>query len=304
MIVTARRLIAALAILAGSGGHAAAENWTATRIADSSIPKIIVPETRRPAPDGLPDGLVETHGGPGDIAAAWYAGPTTRYAHGVLGDAIEASILNVRTPAGRIHSLTLPKTEVFEDRYPRLADLDGDGTTEVIAIRSSVSLGAAVTVYGLRDGALRRLATTGFIGLANRWLNIAGIAAFRGGTGKEIAFVQTPHIGGTLFVYAYRNGGLAKVGEMYGFSNHWIGSREMRLSAIADIDGDGTPELAVPSADRRRLRIVGFAGERLIERALSVLPAPIDKAIGVHRSGQNVRFVVGLENDRIFEVRR
>ena len=120
MIVTTRRLIAAFAILAGTGGHAAADGWTATSITGSSIPNTIIPETRRPAPDGLPDGLVETQICLGDIAAAWYSESTTRYAHGVLGDTIEVSILKIRTPAGRIHSLSLPETEVFEDRPPAL----------------------------------------------------------------------------------------------------------------------------------------------------------------------------------------
>ncbi len=41
---------------------------------------------RRPAM--LPDGLVVQ--GARNIAAAWLVGPTDRYAHGVLGDAIEA----------------------------------------------------------------------------------------------------------------------------------------------------------------------------------------------------------------------
>ena len=252
----------------------------------------------------MPDGLVETQIGPGDIAAAWYSGPTTRYAHGVLGDAIEASILKIRTPAGRIHSLSLPETEVFEDRYPRLADLDGDGSVEIVTIRSSVSLGAAVTVYGMRDGALRQLATTDFIGLANRWLNISGIASFRGGKGKEIAYVQTPHIGGTLFMYAFANGQLKKFGELDGFSNHVIGSREIRLSAIADIDGDGTPELALPSADRRQLRIIGFSENRVVEHAFVPLPTPIDKAIGVRGRGPEISFIVGLESGRKIKIGR
>ena len=36
----------------------------------------------------LPDGVVST--GSNDVAEAWLTRPTTRYAHGILGDAIEA----------------------------------------------------------------------------------------------------------------------------------------------------------------------------------------------------------------------
>ncbi|MFT5485432.1 MAG: hypothetical protein ACI9JL_004117 [Paracoccaceae bacterium] len=280
--------------------------WNPVQVDAASLPATIIPETRRPAPGGMPHALIATDPKRGDIGGAWYAGRTERYAHGILGDAIEASILRVATRGGRYLKLTLPKTEVFEDRYPRLADLDGDGTTEIVTIRSSVTHGASVTVYGVQDGKLVMRAATEFIGRANRWLNIAGIAPFRRGKGMEIAYVQTPHIGGTLFFYAYEAGKLVKVGERAGFSNHQIGSTEMRLSAIADIDGDGggAPELALPSADRRDLRIVGFDKGRLIDRGAAPLPARIDKAIGIRGSGTAAQFIVGLENGEVYVVRR
>ena len=241
---------------------------------------------------------------PGDISAAWYAGRTNRYRHGILRDTFEGSILRVTTRAGGYLKLALPDTEVFEDRYPRLADLDGDGKTEIITIRTSMTHGAAVTVYGLRNGKLSEIATTEFIGRANRWLNIAGIASFRGGSGKEIAYVQTPHIGGTLFLYALEEGKLIKVGEKPGFSNHQTGSTEMRLSAIADINGDGAPDLGVPSADRRQLRTVGFNRGQLTERGVADLPATIDKAIAVHGTGKATRFIAGVQSGEVYSVGR
>lgn len=282
----------------------ATDAWKATRIDASSVPKEIVPEKRRAAPGGFPHALMATASKAGDIGAAWYAGRTDRYAHGILGDTLEGSILRVATNSGRYLKFTLPDSEVFEDRYPRLADLDGDGTVEIVTIRASVTHGAAVTVYGVIDDKIVMRATTGFIGRANRWLNIAGIAAFRGGTGREIAYVRTPHIGGTLIFYAFENGKLVRVAEMDGFSNHLIGATEMRLSAIADVDGDGAPDLAVPSADRRQLRIVGFAKGRLTDRGSANLPTAIDKAIGVAGSGQATRFVVGLESGEVYAIGR
>ena len=278
--------------------------WTAKKIGTASIPKEIVPEDQRPAPGGLPDALIETGPKPGDISAAWYAGRTNRYRHGILGDTFEGSILRVTTRAGGYLKLALPDTEVFEDRHPRLADLDGDGKTEIITIRTSMTHGAAVTVYGLRNGKLSEIATTEFIGRADRWLNIAGIASFRGGSGKEIAYVQTPHIGGTLFLYALEEGKLIKVGEKPGFSNHQTGSTEMCLSAIADINGDGAPDLAVPSADRRQLRIVGFNRGQLTDRGVADLPATIDKAIAVHGTGKATRFIAGLQSGEVYSVGR
>jgi hypothetical protein len=290
--------------LAAVSSSVAQDKWTASPLDGASVPPEIVEETRHLASGGLPDGLVDRYDSDGDIASAWYAGPTSRYRHGVLGDAVEASALIVQTPAGEELTLSLPDTEVFEDRYPRLEDLDGDGKIEVVTIRSSTELGASVSVYGKEDNGLAERASTDFIGRANRWLNIAGIASFRGTRGKEIAFVATPHIGGTLFVYEYAEGTLILVGTLAGFSNHEIGETELRLSAIADVDGDGRMDLALPSDDRRSLRIVGFVDGVLAERASVQLPSKIDKAIDVRGVGRGVKFVVGLEDGKVYEIHR
>ena len=191
----------------------AEQSWTVSRLTGDTIPNAIFSDTREKAVAGLPDGLIATNEDRGDIQAAWYGSPTQRYGHGILGDRTEAGELIVKLASGGILSLVLPNTEVFEDRAPRLVDLDGDGSTEVITIRSSLSKGASVTLYSLSDGKLIERATTGFIGRAYRWLNIAGIARFLGSQSKEIAFVRTPHIGGTLFIYRYGDGQLRKVTE-------------------------------------------------------------------------------------------
>ncbi|MEM6462805.1 MAG: VCBS repeat-containing protein [Pseudomonadota bacterium] len=281
----------------------AADGWTITRIDASKWPASIVPEQGRPANNGLPDGRVATASG-GDIVQAWYAEPTRRYGHAVLGDGIEAAALHITTADGALRTLRLPQSEVFEDRTPRLADLDGDGRIEVVTIRSSLSKGGSVTIYGLVDGQLRELATNGFIGRTNRWLNIAGIADFDGRPGMEIAFVRTPHIGGTLFFYGFGNGELRRLAAIEGFSNHAIGAREMRLSAITDIDADGKIELAVPSKDRATLRFVELQRGKAVDRGAVLLPARIDKAIASKGHGQSTDIVVGLENGEVYRLER
>ncbi len=260
-------------------------------------------ETGAAPEDGLPDGRV-ARSATGSISAAWYVRPTERYGHGILGDAVEAAGLRVRLRQGGTLTHVLPAVEVFEDRTPRLADLDGDGEPDVIAIRSSVAAGAAVTVYGMRGGALRRIATTPFIGKPNRWLNIAGIARFRGGKTAEIAYVQTPHIGGRLIFVALDGDALEVVARADGFSNHAIGSTEMRLSAVADANGDGRPDLALPRADRRGLRIVSLEPAGIVLLADIPLPAPIDKPIAAAGSGRDLQFFVGLDNGQVFRIAR
>ncbi|MGB0630939.1 MAG: hypothetical protein ACPGRZ_09605, partial [Alphaproteobacteria bacterium] len=98
--------------------------WRASPVDPSTLPADIESDSRLPAPgNALPDGLVAVSSR-GDIAAAWYTEPTTRYGHAVLGDAIEAGGLRIRTRDGDVLDYALPQTEVFEDRAPRLADLD------------------------------------------------------------------------------------------------------------------------------------------------------------------------------------
>lgn len=281
-----------------------ADQWSVELVKDSSYLAETVEENRPRAKNGLPDGLIARTIGHGDILSAWYEDPTTRYGHGILGDAIEAGRLVVKKADGKNVQFDLDKQSVFEDRYPRLKDLDGDGTIEIITIKASLTKGASVTVYGLDQGQIVEKATSGYHGRANRWLNIAGIADFAGSGTPQVAFVRTPHIGGNLHFYQYNNGAFASVGKMSGFSNHVIGSHEMRLSAVTDIDGNGTLDIALPSNDRRSLRMIGFRNGKLKKLGKVKLPSRIDKAIGIVGAGRKLTFVVGTNDNKIFRITR
>ena len=289
----------AIAILMLTAGAARAD-WRVVELDPADWPPEIVPETRphmsTVSDAGLPDGLVAP--GEADIARAWYEAPTRRYGHGILGDAVEAGALVVETAEGARITLTLPETHVFEDRYPRVADLDGDGLAEVIAIRSSLRAGGGVAIYGVREGRLTELAAVPDIGTTNRWLNIAAIADLNGDRLQEIALVQTPHIGGTLRVFAYDGGSLTLLDEAWGFSNHAIGSPEMRLSALMDVNGDGLPDLALPDARRRGLRILTLDGGKLGDLAEIALPGEVATAIAATEAG----LVMGLRDGRVVRV--
>jgi len=195
-----------------------------------------------------------------DIRAAWFASPTHRYGHGVLGDRIEAAALKVRTASGEFLSHELTDNSVFEDLTPRLADIDGDGRDEIIAVRSYADSGAAVALLGLRDGQLVRLAESDPIGLPYRWLNPVGAGDFDGNGNSEIAVVRTPHIGGVLILYRWQGARLVETARRFGFSNHAMGSRVLGMSAMLDLDGDGGQEILVPDQGRTKLKAVSRAG--------------------------------------------
>lgn len=242
----------------------------------SNVPKDVWTGAEKRPAGGLPDGTYAVHKpGADDAAVAWYGTPTRRYRHAILGDDIEAGSLHVALRDGRTFDFHLPESEVFEDRTPRITDLDGDGRFEVITIRSFAHAGGSVAIYGLRDGTLVELAATDPIGRANRWLNIAGIADYAGLGSPQIAYVETPHIGGTLFFVEWRGKALVPIASLSGFSNHRIGAREQDLSADIDFNADGRPDIAVPSNDRQTLRVIGIEEGRARELHKVRFPAEV-----------------------------
>ncbi|MGB7431649.1 MAG: hypothetical protein WA921_04185 [Ahrensia sp.] len=219
------------------------------------------------APEGaLPDGSVAT-AATGDIRRAWFGRPTTRYAHGVLGDAVEAGSLIAQRADGSSVEVVLPDAQVFEDITPRLYDFGGDGRNEIVVIRASNTGGGAVVVYGINEaGELAIVAESAENGRPNRWLNIAGIA------GDTVYFVRTPHIGGRLATLTVTGGTVtAKDDILTGVSNHLIGSRELGLSAF--LEGNAGRDLFIPTQARTSLRAIGGKYNDV------ALPGKIDKAI-------------------------
>ena len=191
----------------------------------------------------------------GDISAARYEDPTTRYAHGVLGDAIEYGTL-VMQAGDETFRMVLPEHRVFEDTEPRLYDIDGDGDREVITVESDANLGARLAVYDA-DGLV---VANDFIGRRNRWLAPAGggAADLDGDGAVELVFVDRPHLAKTLRIYEFRDGKLTLEGSLEGVTNHRIGERDIaggiRLC-------DETPEIIVADAGWQVVLAVRWSGD-------------------------------------------
>lgn len=220
-----------------------------------------IPKYRaRNKPHATPDARVTIHNK--KPLEAWLTLPTRRYAHGVIGDKIEGGALAVTLPGGKKTELVLDKNSVFEDRMGRLVDLNGDGHNEIVVVLSTAERGAALAIYHLENDQIVELARTKTIGQANRWLNPAAAGDFDGDGKVEIAYVETPHIGGILkIVRLQKDQGktrLEDVASLPGFSTHKLGSHQMQEAVTFDWDGDGTLDIILPGAGRDTIKVVSL----------------------------------------------
>lgn len=222
---------------------------------------------------GPPPGSGEARAGSGDIRWAGFSNATTRYDHGVLGDAVEAG--GLRAMGGVLGpcelQVFLPEDSVFEDIAPRIADLDGDGRNEIIVVESHRSLGAALAVYGIRGGALKKIAATPNIGRSHRWLAPVGAADLDGDGAVEIAYVDRPHLAKTLRIWRYAGGRFVHVADRAGLSNHKIGWAFIPGGIRAC---NGRPEIILANDDWSRVKAASLRDGRIALRDIGPYAGP------------------------------
>ncbi|GGX54747.1 hypothetical protein GCM10007385_23830 [Tateyamaria omphalii] len=189
------------------------------------------------------------------ILAARYADPTDRYAHGILGDAIEWGTLELEMQSGEQRRFVLPRDHVFEDVAPRLADLDGDGALEVLVVEADVTAGAAFAIYGPQG----KITETPHIGTRNRWLAPLGAGDLDGDGVTEIAYIDRPHLAKTLRIWRFADGTLTPAADLRGLTNHRIGEEDIAggIRTCA-----GVPEMILATANWSDLVAIRWNGSQ------------------------------------------
>ncbi len=207
-----------------------------------------------------------------DIKSAEFRDPTTRYTHGILGDAVEYGSLHISVAdkvTGKKNTVTieLPWDHVFEDIKPRLADIDNDGNLEVVVIETDVSKGAALAVYD----EFGKLAETPHIGRSHRWLAPVGIADFNGDGDMDIAYIDRPHLAKKLRIWSYRNGKLVKIASAKNLTNHKIGW-DFIVGGVRDC-GNG-PEIITANGGWRKIMLTQMNGVTLRSETIGPYNGP------------------------------
>ncbi len=210
-----------------------------------------------------------------EVLSAQYDEPTTRYAHGVLGDTVEWGALVMRLDTcpecallrTREYRIDLPESRVFEDLEPRVLDLDRDGDNEVLVIESHKHKGARVAVYD-ENGLL---AYGPYRMRRFRWLAIIGAADFDNDGQIEVAYIDRPHLVKKLKLLRFQPGMMPFVAEAPGFTNHKIGedfiSGGLRTCA-------GRLEMIVADAGWTQIMAVAYDGQSFSSTPLAPYTGP------------------------------
>lgn len=244
--------------------------------------------------DPLPDGRTVSFG---DWRVA-LVGPTERYPHGVLGDRVEASAIEVRSTSDETVTRFGPDAPtVIEGISPLLADVDVDGIPEILVTQSNAEVGAWLALWSI-DGTL--IGKSDPIGQGNRWRNQLAIAQLGEAGELEIVDVRTPHIGPTVEFFRLVDRTLEQVAGIGGFTSHTIGSRNLDLGIVADADGDGALEVVLPTVRRTQLGILrrGRLGVQTV--AFVDLPGRITTNVAVQANDDAMlAFAVGTDNNML-----
>ncbi len=170
----------------------------------------------------------------------------------------------------------LPPPGAFEDSVPVLAPIPGSARPMVVLARSTAGKGVVPVVLALRNGGLTLLAEGVTAGQGRpqaarsetlqRRLEVVGTADLSGDGVPEVVAVAAAERDGVLMAYRRAAGALIPRASAAGYAGPAAGSRTPAQIVIADLDGDGRPEVVLARHSTEVLSALELRHDRFVER--------------------------------------
>lgn len=256
-------------------------------LAAAETPRGALPGSRRALAGPLSAYLTGSTRAAGGVPAA--AGLTIRERQPVAmgGDPKPVPISTVTVPAGA--------AAVFAPLRPRVFRLSGRPAFVAATLHGADRSGLALV-------ARRPDAAPGDWSVVARTppqdggpTKVVAIAAFDGARAPRIAAVKGAGPGGTLQLWRPADDALTLSGEAAGYA---AGAGDADLAAPIEAEGDGVPELALPTTDGASLAWVSLQGG-IRELGRAALPAPAAFGVAALGQGAGARLFVGLADGRV-----
>jgi hypothetical protein len=226
-----------------------------------------------------------------------------RYLHGIMGDDLEGSALVVLKVVDdafeTLARIDLEGDAVYEGLAPIWADVDEDGMQDLITSVSDSRVGSRIRVYLINYDGIREVDGQA-IGQPNRWQHQLAWGAFGANGDMQLVDVLTPHIGGIVRFYQFTGDSLEIVATHSGYTSHTIGSRNLDMAVAGDFNGDGQPEIVLPS--QSLTRIAGIQNTN--EGAKVMWELPLDGRLSTNLAALQfadgrLALAAGTENGRL-----
>jgi hypothetical protein len=226
---------------------------------------------------------------------AYFLGPPTSYDHDALGDRVASQNVTIVEPGTREHWTLDPPYGVIEGLSPMLTDLAGD--LDVLVTASDAEQGASLALLrddGTEGGSV--VATSDPVGDPYGWRHQIAVGPFGPDGEREVASVRTPHLAAEAEFHRLDGDRFERVAARGRYPSHAFGSRNLDRAAAGDFDGDGQPELVVPTPETGGLAALRRTGDGVTEAYRLDLGAPLTTNLAAARGPDGLVLAAGTPN--------